>query len=183
MDEGLQAFVDALAELAVVRDNIRKLLLEESEKSEEVVDLWESRLTHILGDIDHVPSFIHDGIIWTLTRDDGGGAMIHNSQVPPLLGSLDPAAGLQSFAEPAMTLSQVLEAGAAQNFAIRGRAWPPSMYVYHGMDNRLCYGTNDLEVDMSIATISKTEWELYRGAPYHGKLAEDWKPGQPWPKA
>jgi hypothetical protein len=74
-----------------------------------------------------------------------------------------------------MTIGEALLKGREQNKAIRRRAWPVGVYVYHGTDNTLMITDDSSPLEKQelvpiMATYIATDWEL-SDQPFHGPLA------------
>jgi hypothetical protein len=65
-----------------------------------------------------------------------------------------------------MNICEAITLARKENKAIRQSDWPKERYVYHGMDNLLRWGHNDIEIIPCIALFTANNFELLDSTPY-----------------
>ena len=73
-----------------------------------------------------------------------------------------------------MNIQKAMVAARKQNRAIRGKKWPASTYMYHGMDN-LMRNPDGSKVTWSVAALMATDYVTTSEAEYHGPLTANMK--------
>jgi hypothetical protein len=71
-----------------------------------------------------------------------------------------------------MNICEAIRLARQENKAFRQAIWAAGQYAYHGMDNLIRFSSSDREIAPCAALFLSDDWELFDGAPYHGKLAE-----------
>jgi hypothetical protein len=72
-----------------------------------------------------------------------------------------------------MNIHEALKLAQKQYRALKGKGWAKEHFVYHGMDNQLCWGHNDKPFHFSIADLLSTDWVTTSEHPYQRPIRQD----------